>query len=569
MTRELCFLWGDDQVKAGDSAFVLTDNPLAEPPLAWFEDYFDPVARFPDVYRRAKEVSTGWTAIAAVGKVSAVGVPLLESFEHQIHSFWMQVERDREVAAQLLKRESPASVRLSGRPIDITAIASCRFDPGLFECGVALEAAKRGIAVSGGPPRPRFGRSVPTTLHVASMGIADRLLAPRLQGAGALLLATPSALQSLTPQGIAAFADRGFGVVSTSIETSGPFPTLAGLCSRRVSVRERLSLWSKGWRSFRGISPGDWEEAFPGFGEVGRQVAKRILADSLWAEGYRLLLLSKLMAAGKPVGLLVLYDHGLHEAGIVTLARSEGIPTVVLQHGLANRFIPGYLPLKADRFACWGEAERELNVGLGMEERRIAVTGHPRFDDQWTPGRPGARSQGPLRVLVATQGVFASVDWSFALTRVERIIRELAPLGEGRRGHRFTLRLHPNETVHPSAVAVAERSGIRLTKGLPLREQFEEHDVVVTQFSTIGVEALMAGKPLVSMNWRSREEVIPFASSGVAELSTGPGDLLEAIDRAHDGWTARGQSVAVFLKRHLTGPMAAARVASLFPDGVS
>jgi len=90
----LRFHWSDSPTPASTNELVLCTNPLAEKPCVWFEDYFDYPGKFKEIYRRAKEKSTTWTTAPEFQAVKILDVPYLDAFEHHVHSFWMQAERE-------------------------------------------------------------------------------------------------------------------------------------------------------------------------------------------------------------------------------------------------------------------------------------------------------------------------------------------------------------------------------------------------------------------------------------------------------------------------------------------
>jgi hypothetical protein len=131
------------------------------------------------------------------------------------------------------------------------------------------------------------------------------------------------------------------------------------------------------------------------------------------------------------------------------------------------------------------------------------------------------------------------------------LIRKIASLIKERNNYQFTIRLHPNENLAIEEIAQAQTVGISVTKGVPIFKQMSEHDVVTTQYSSAGVEALLAGKALVSMNWVSNDEIIPYAREGVAEFSQSETDFLDTIDRAIITHTAKKSAIKTFLKNHV------------------
>lgn len=533
---------------------------------AWLEDYIDYPGSFGSLYLQGKGVSTSWHGLFHRGLER---FPILGCFEHQVLSFWMQVLRDRLLAENLIRKEGPEEIRLAGRAIDFGRIADCLFDPGLFEHTLGLAAADNGVRVGGGAGKAiSKGAARLGTARALYASWADRLngfrVGKALKPGGCVLVSRQAAAKA--GSGFLEALKHKVQVVVTETDAVHGSTTLYETSARNLSPGRRLREYRELWRLFEQTPEKAWRGRFVCGGhdywEIARAAIRAILARHAWTELFRQQLLEEFIKRHHPSALLVLYDHGLNEAQLVEVCRKHGVRTVTMQHGLANRAAPGYLPIMSDTFACWGEAEKETLLTQGAEPNKLAVTGFPGFDGSW--GRPARSKPGkPYRALVATQGVQASVGWHFAMLPTQRLLEGI--IGHGLRPGKlvYTVRLHPNETLMPEIKQKAEGAGIRITQGLPLEEQFREHDVVVTQFSTVGAEAMLAGLPLVSLNWAGEAEAIPFAESGAAVRSRRPEDLAGAVESVVDGQVKRSEAVARFLKDHMCGPGAGERLMEL------
>lgn len=534
------------------------------------EDFFDYPGSFGRIYNEGKRVSTSWHGLFPRGLER---FPVLGCFEHQALSFWTQVLRDRLLAESLIRQERPEEIGLAGRSVDLGRITDCLFDPGLFEHTLALAAADSGVRVSGmAGTTPWRGAARLGSARALYASWADRLngaRAGRWLEKGEFVLVSRQAAEKAGSQFLEALKRRVQVVVTETDAASGAttlYETSAGYLGPGRRMREYAELW----RLFDGTPGEAWRGRFVcgghDYGDIARQAVGSILARHAWTEMFRQQLLEEFLSRHRPKALLVLYDHGLCEAQLVDVCRRHGVRTVTLQHGLANRAAPGYLPIMSDVFACWGQAEKETLMAQGAEPGKLAVTGFPGFDGSW--GQKHARKpEKPYRVLVATQGVQASVGWHFAMLPTQRLLEGIMAHGLRPGELEYTIRLHPNEEPAPEIVKKAEGKGISITRGLPLEGQFREHDVVVTQFSTVGAEAMLAGLPLVSLNWAGEVEAIPYAESGAAVRSRKPEDLAGAVGSAVEGRAKRAGAVQHFLESHLCGPGAGERLMGLLTGG--
>jgi hypothetical protein len=582
MSKKIFFHWETPlPIVNDDEGLHLCADPLAEPPYKWFEDFCDYKNEFVAMYDAAKRVSTTWADLPEFTAVEVCGVPCLESFEHQVHSFWIQVERDRRLVGSLIERERPSVISLSGIPVDHDRIICCRFDPGLFE-STCLQMAKRaGILVesrgerSGGAALDAGGGMLPFW-KMAAGALSARMKAPRCHPSVTtgerLVFVSPQALSRLDRFFLLKASRNSVAVASIDVGPHDAVPTTYAMAGRDISFVKRWRCYSTAMNKFKRIPLQAWSGRFTksgiDYGSIARNAIMGGLRRFLWTECNRLLLLDSCIKKAKPRSLVVLYDHGIFETGSVLLAKRHGVKTITLQHGIGNRSLRGYFPLIAGLFACWGETQRGVLAGQGISASSIRVTGYPAFDDRWeNPARPQAsidgKGTGPVRVLVATQGVQASVECYLVLTPTARLIREITALSMPKDRYQITVRLHPTEKIDPALAKGAAKSGISVTQGIPLEKQFGESDVVVTQYSTVGFEALLAGLALVSLNWVSDEELIPFAGEGVAARSRKPDDFQKAIADAIALRDRTAKRRREFLTGYLTGPDAAGRLMEL------
>jgi hypothetical protein len=68
---------------------------------------------------------------------------------------------------------------------------------------------------------------------------------------------------------------------------------------------------------------------------------------------------------------------------LTIVAAGKGIPSICLQHGLLGG-PEAYLPVFSTLVAVYGQYEKDWYIKRGLPENRIAITGHPRYDDIFT-----------------------------------------------------------------------------------------------------------------------------------------------------------------------------------------
>ena len=185
-----------------------------------------------------------------------------------------------------------------------------------------------------------------------------------------------------------------------------------------------------------------------------------------------------------------------HKYGVLSVwaAEDAGISTMVIQHGLPVHPI-GYLPVRATIVACMGSSSRSWFQDRGTPPARLSVTGSPRMPTLEAfriPPGPVSRllvALNPGKHLYQRQMLDACVH-------LASVMPELT----------ITIRPHPGDRRLdgcPEGEALSllgipvPASQFRVDGTAQLSGQLATNEVLMVHDSTVGVEALLAGTPVV------------------------------------------------------------------------
>ena len=216
------------------------------------------------------------------------------------------------------------------------------------------------------------------------------------------------------------------------------------------------------------------------------------------------------------------------EEASIAVAAEMGIPSVCM----VDLFSPAGDPflsrkLYADALTTISELGKRNLVAGGVPAERIHITGSPAFDSLADPLRMQEAADDRIRlgwqnlrvILWAGNleepppGLGEASDPAFLARRVERMLREYV------RTHddvAMVIRYHPNQTHHFNAGSPQER--VLWSKPSLRHPHRDIHlaNLAIVNGSTMGLEAAIAGKSVLSMDNSHSRHMSPLSDLGVA-----------------------------------------------------
>jgi len=226
-------------------------------------------------------------------------------------------------------------------------------------------------------------------------------------------------------------------------------------------------------------------------------------------------LMDAFLEQAQPEQLWVANQWG-SEGLLVQLARDRGIPVIQVQHGSLEQYY-AYAPVYSDRFLVWGDFWKQA-VNPAAQDRVQVV--NPGFEVVPTERRAHNRS---TRVVFFTAPPDLLPFWnpSVVLWEVITLLNRLVAAG-----HSVTVQVHPMDRINTWRTAWIKYAGtlpasVRFDKGGSLEPVLRETDVAIMFFSTVFLNCIASGIPVVSLGWYpfmwrealEREGLIHFADS--------------------------------------------------------
>jgi hypothetical protein len=244
----------------------------------------------------------------------------------------------------------------------------------------------------------------------------------------------------------------------------------------------------------------------------------------------------------------------------VAIAQHHKAASMVVQHGApACRF--GFAPLAADRILVWGESSRDQLLRWGVPAEQICVTGSPRHDRLRARFAKTRRSETirravrqaadrPHFLLLATMPPRDDRPDAVVLglnTRTyAEMLRTVLAVVARRPGVQLTIKLHPRATDDPilrRALEEFPQIEVRLVQRPPLEETLRGVDCVFSCGSSGGVDATLAGIPVIQVLPPGVHELLPHGSWGLAGTACSEMELESLLRQALDRPAAEPASV--------------------------
>lgn len=207
------------------------------------------------------------------------------------------------------------------------------------------------------------------------------------------------------------------------------------------------------------------------------------------------------------------------------MGKAKGIPSLLIQQGLTAANAVEWLFLSVDKAAVFGNYTKRLLVRLGVEEKKLIVTGQPRFDHLVRNDQKDAKERvvkairipfGRKIILFTSQPNAPAAFFSETVRRkaIETIYRLAAELKDAV----LVVKPHPDERskFHHQLGKKLKQYNVFITqKRANTQDLIKACDILITFHSTTALEAILAGKPVIIVNFFGNDKLF-YVESGAA-----------------------------------------------------
>ncbi|MGP4060587.1 hypothetical protein [Halobacillus sp. H74] len=191
-----------------------------------------------------------------------------------------------------------------------------------------------------------------------------------------------------------------------------------------------------------------------------------------------------------PVSCIVFSStHYYQSRTIAMVAAEENIPTICMQHGMVASEM-GYLPKVADVDAVYGQFEVNWFKKMGVSEQAVDIVGHPRFDIiNRKPSFTREKLYKDLGLDIRKKTILVIVRGQAYVKKWGLMVQALHQLGD----YNIIIKDFPASKPHELTTKYTYTSS---SKQYHLYDLLPYSDAVVAYISTVGLEAMIANKPV-------------------------------------------------------------------------
>lgn len=250
----------------------------------------------------------------------------------------------------------------------------------------------------------------------------------------------------------------------------------------------------------------------------------------------------KLYGIGK-CNLIVLFNWIDDEfVNILKASDKSNIPTLFIQEGLGNSWENYRTAIYPSKLTVWGEAAKKEYIKRGIASDRIVITGQPRFDYYYGLEKSNVFSgvSGKKILLYATQPLWKELS---RFSEGEKVVKDTFDIVYRicqKLNLQLACKLHPSDKpdfYNRDGVIIVEETGSKSdnykkwycnTGYDPEVDDIKRlgyillsSDIVVTMFSTVGLEAMILNRPVIFLDIAgySRKEPVSRALFESAKFS--------------------------------------------------
>ena len=214
------------------------------------------------------------------------------------------------------------------------------------------------------------------------------------------------------------------------------------------------------------------------------------------------------------------------EGELIQVANKMGIPVTQVQHGALHRYYANS-SIYSERFFVWGQFWRDL---LKSSERGKVEVFNPGLDVIRVERK--RNKAGGKHITFLTSPLDAAMFWNpeATLQEVSSLIRDLV-----KQGYTILMRIHPSDQISLwrrslEMVIGSVPQEVQFSKGGSLDSVLQETDLALMFFSTVFLNCIASGIPVIGLGWYPHIWRKPLEKSGVIHFADSIPEVMRLVE---------------------------------------
>jgi hypothetical protein len=209
--------------------------------------------------------------------------------------------------------------------------------------------------------------------------------------------------------------------------------------------------------------------------------------------------------------ILLLHESGMTEQIILQFAKKQKVPTFVLQHGLffdTNQMINDNhfqrtIPKKSDYFLVWGDYMKNYLLNNNIKFNKIKVIGSIFFDGLFQKNFSSTNNSESILLASDPLAFNRIIDLSINQKELyNKTIEEISKITSSL-NKKLIIKTHPQKNQNEEDITKKIDPSIVVNHSGDIHPLIESSDlVIVTDMSTVIVEAMIMQKPVISIRMK-------------------------------------------------------------------
>lgn len=201
------------------------------------------------------------------------------------------------------------------------------------------------------------------------------------------------------------------------------------------------------------------------------------------------------------------------EIAALIAAEKSNIPTIRIEQFLGDG--EEAIMLEKTKFCVMSQSIKDTLMQNGVDEKNIVITGQPAFDFLNLKNKNANAMNIKQRLGLDLNKKI--LMWATQKTKdEERILNILLDIQKKHPEHQLIIKLHPNENTGMFQRALERSNADAMIIKTDLHDLIIASDLVITEYSTVGLEAILLDKPLMTINLTGGPDIAPYAETKAA-----------------------------------------------------